>query len=82
MSDDDEVYIKRTKTIHYGSLEDAEKIRLSSLDTNDAHTDDGPSAPPQIHTSTGKYIRQNLNRLSIRTRIEIIKNMCFRIYGA
>lgn len=32
MSDDEEItYIKKQKTIHYGSLEDQERIRLSSL---------------------------------------------------
>lgn len=32
MSDDEEItYVKKPKTIHYGSLEDQERIRLASL---------------------------------------------------
>jgi len=32
MSDDEDItYVKKQKTIHYGSLEDQERIRLSSL---------------------------------------------------
>jgi len=36
MSDDEEItYVKKPKTIHYGSLEDQERIRLSSLAFNE-----------------------------------------------
>lgn len=32
MSDDEEItYVKKQKTIHYGSLEDQERLRLASL---------------------------------------------------
>jgi U4/U6 small nuclear ribonucleoprotein PRP4 len=34
MSDDEEItYVKKPKTIHYGSLEDQERLRLASLST-------------------------------------------------
>lgn len=36
MSDDEEItYIKKQKTIHYGSLEDQERIRLGILNASE-----------------------------------------------
>lgn len=36
MSDDEEItYVKKPKTIYYGSLEDQERIRISSLAQTD-----------------------------------------------
>lgn len=56
MSDDEDVYVKRTKTIHYGSLEDAEKVRI--LDNNEgSHTEERAPNPPQIPASTGEYFK-------------------------
>jgi len=57
MSDDEEItYVKKQKTIHYGSLEDQERIRLSSL----AFTEnDGESkvVGGNINVSNGNNIR-------------------------
>lgn len=60
MSDEEEVlYVKKIKTIHYGSLEDGEKARASALEEvsndNGGSSDVIPSAP-QIHISNGKKI--------------------------
>lgn len=56
MSDeDDAVYVKRTRTIHYGSLEDGERARIVSLENIEDHNTDGPTTVPQIHASTGNY---------------------------
>ncbi|XP_018324248.1 U4/U6 small nuclear ribonucleoprotein Prp4 [Agrilus planipennis] len=44
MSDDEEVaYVKKTKTIHYGSLEDTEKARLAELEINGSTNEDDAS---------------------------------------
>ncbi|KAF2904969.1 hypothetical protein ILUMI_01212 [Ignelater luminosus] len=55
MSDDDEVpYVKKPRTIHYGSLEDGEKVRLETAneDNNeDATAKDATQNAPQIHIS-------------------------------
>lgn len=55
MSDDDEmVYVKRARTIHYGSLEESEKQRQAALDDaggND-YRSDIPSGGP---TSSADY---------------------------
>lgn len=52
MSDDEElVYVKRPRTIHYGSLEESERNRqnaLDSADPGDSRMDTGQSA---THTS-------------------------------
>lgn len=60
MSDDDEVlYVKKPRTIHYGSLEDSEKARLAALEAGGESSNDGEesSAPSQansqIHISNG-----------------------------
>lgn len=43
MSDDEEVqYVKKVKTIHYGSLEESERARL------EAHEDESNDSEPQI----------------------------------
>lgn len=55
MSDDDEVqYVKKTKTVHYGSLEDAERARLEAQDeeSNDSVASRTPSNP--VQESNGK----------------------------
>jgi len=57
MSDDEEItYVKKQKTIHYGSLEDQERIRLSSLAFNES---DGESkvVGGNINVSNGNNIR-------------------------
>lgn len=48
MSDDEEVqYVKKTKTVHYGSLEDAERARLEAQEdeSNDSVISRTPSNP-------------------------------------
>lgn len=48
MSDDEElVYVKRARTIHYGSLEESERQRQNALDSAEAAMDTGvPSGGP------------------------------------
>lgn len=42
MSDDEEItYVKKQKTIHYGSLEDQERSRLAALASAAAESADG-----------------------------------------
>lgn len=42
MSDDEElVYVKRPRTIHYGSLEEQERQRQSDIDSGDFRNDTG-----------------------------------------
>lgn len=60
MSDDEEaLYVKKPRTIHYGSLEDSEKARLAAIEaggdsSNDAEESLASSqANLQIHTSNG-----------------------------
>ncbi|XP_050062537.1 uncharacterized protein LOC126552089 [Aphis gossypii] len=56
MSDDEEItYVRKQKTIHYGSLEDQERIRLSSLTATDS--DGEPKAiGGNINVSNGNNI--------------------------
>lgn len=62
MSDDDDiVYVKRHRSIHYGSLEEQERARLAASNANENSNDEGgPSntgvESSQIHISNGKYI--------------------------
>lgn len=65
MSDDEDApYIKKTRTIHYGSLEEAEKVRLTTGDGNDNSNEkpetSGPPNLPQVHISTGTTIHNNI----------------------
>lgn len=62
MSDDDDIiYIKKHKSIHYGSLEEQERLRLAAVAANtgdDSNGSGGPSAAsadhgPQVHVSNG-----------------------------
>lgn len=57
MSDDDEIpYVKKPRTIHYGSLEDGEKARLEAGNEDngeDATAKDATQSAPQIHISNG-----------------------------
>lgn len=59
MSDDEDlIYIKKQKTIHYGSLEEQERMRqaaaASKATENLEDTDMVVSVPsPQVHTSNG-----------------------------
>jgi hypothetical protein len=67
MSDDDDVqYVKKPRTIHYGSLEDAERARLAAADGNDDSNEkaEGVSAnPPQVHISTGILVYKFISAL-------------------
>lgn len=60
MSDDEEIpyAAKKTKTIHYGSLEDAERSRLAAGDAEDSNDKEPAPAPnpPQVHISTGRCL--------------------------
>lgn len=62
MSDDDEaVYVKKPRTIVYGSLEDSERARLAAEAAGESSNDaEESSAPPQtnsqIHTSNGMLL--------------------------
>lgn len=56
MSDDEVPYIKKLKSIHYGSLEESERARLEQKD--DVKSDDEDSTTvPQVHVSNGKVYR-------------------------
>lgn len=63
MSDDEEVtYVKKPRTIFYGSLEDSERARLAAeaaADESSNDAEESTAAPPQansqIHISNGKY---------------------------
>ena len=50
MSDDDDnvVYVKKQKTIHYGSLEDSERFRQTKTENEDFSSS-------QIHISTDYF---------------------------
>lgn len=47
MSDDEVSYVKKTKTIHYGSLEDSERARLEAMQDEESSgsSEPEPSAP-------------------------------------
>lgn len=62
MSDDDEVqYIKKQKTIHYGSLEDAERARLEAQgETSNDSEPPATSAAPQVQESSGWYTKTKM----------------------
>ncbi|XP_022909545.1 U4/U6 small nuclear ribonucleoprotein Prp4 [Onthophagus taurus] len=51
MSDDEATYVKKPKTIHYGSLEETEKARLESQEDNSQDNDVPPVVPTQVHIS-------------------------------
>lgn len=56
MSDDEEVlYVKKQRTINYGSLEESEKARLAAVEAAGEDDVEEPSAvsQAQIHTSNG-----------------------------
>lgn len=56
MSDEEDVYVKKIRTIHYGSLEDSEKARLT-LEATEDNSNEGTSSAPQntqVHVSSGK----------------------------
>lgn len=65
MSDDEEVlYVKKPRTIVYGSLEDAERARLAAEaageSSNDAEESSAPAqANTQIHISNGRSLFVN-----------------------
>lgn len=51
MSDDEEpVYVKKQKTVHYGSFEEAERIRLAAAESSDDDKD-GPGGNDSINTA-------------------------------
>lgn len=60
MSDEEEVsYVKKPRTIHYGSLEDGEKARLEAANEESKEnppSTESPQAAPQIHISNGKLV--------------------------
>lgn len=80
MSDDDEVlYVKKPRTIHYGSLEDSEKARLAALEaagdsSNDAEESSAPSQS-NMHINISNGIRRSCIVISC------IYSSCCRIYG-
>lgn len=60
MSDDEDlIYVKKHRSIHYGSLEEQERARLAAVAAagDDSNGESGPSTLPenaQIHISNGK----------------------------
>lgn len=58
MSDEEEIqYVKKQKTIHYGSLETAERAKLvkNETGTNGESIADIVKETPQIHTSNDYF---------------------------
>lgn len=59
MSDDDEdvAYIPKIKSIHYGSLEEAEKARLEAEQEEDGEEEESETAQNgnNVHISNGAY---------------------------
>lgn len=59
MSDDEEIqYVKKQKTIHYGSLETSERAKLVKNETGTNGSDsiaDIVKESPQIHTSNDYF---------------------------
>lgn len=56
MSDEEDIqYVKKTKTIHYGSLEDSEKARIEAQneESNDAQSS-APAANSPVQETSGK----------------------------
>lgn len=70
MSDDDDIiYVKRHKSIHYGSLEEQERARLVASIANENSNDEGGplsvvAESSQIHISNGKYMKYEIAFLS------------------
>lgn len=61
MSDDDDIiYVKKHKSIHYGSLEEQERARLAHNDDSNEAGASNSAENAQIHTSNGKIISENL----------------------
>lgn len=70
MSDDDDIiYIKKHKSIHYGSLEEQERARLAAaaaaaIAGEDSNGSGGPTIAsehgPQVHISNGKILATTL----------------------
>lgn len=58
MSDDEVTYVKKTKTIHYGSLEDAERTRIEATQEEDDgdSSDSNSEAPPPPPEETNEYM--------------------------
>lgn len=62
MSDDEEIYVKKQKTIHYGSLEDAERIRqiVDGPDSDEeVETKKKVTESAQIHISSEYFALEN-----------------------
>lgn len=56
MSDDEEVqYVKKVKTIHYGSLEDSERVRLETHEDGSSDSEQQSTNEPQTQESSGKF---------------------------
>lgn len=55
MSDDEEVqYVKKVKTIHYGSLEDSERARLEAHEDESNDSEQQTTTEPQPQEPSGK----------------------------
>lgn len=56
MSDEEEEqYVKKIKTIHYGSLEDSERARLEALEEESNDSEQQTTNEPQAPESSGKH---------------------------
>lgn len=54
MSDEEEVqYVKKVKTIHYGSLEDSERARLEATEEESNDSEQQTTDEPQLQESSG-----------------------------
>lgn len=69
MSDDEElVYVKRPRTIHYGSLEESERQRQSALEDADGgdyrmETSNGPPTNPSEYFNLDEEVYVHVNAI-------------------
>lgn len=86
MSDDEEiVYVKKQKTIHYGSLEDQERTRLATLAAAAENDGDQKAVGGNINVSNGNTFifnpTERINRHDILIYLSIFFFRIFRFGG-
>lgn len=66
MSDEEEItYVKKQKTIHYGSLEDQERARLALLTTTETDDSDQKVVSGNINVSNGNLIIIKMEQMKL-----------------
>ena len=61
MSDDEEVYVKKTRTVHYGSLEETERARNAAAAAAADGSDDEKEGPTANENSTAPIASGNIH---------------------